>query len=162
MYRYLSLALVWFSWTVCSSKHLPNIIGAWISQECKIEIRDTSSKSINLIEIWYYKNDRCKVSINEDSIIFSKKSSDNGHQYINKVSLQFVNLTDSFLYLIPNNSKSQFRDYRNGTMKFTRQKYLIDQNFELEKIIFHSTGCFGNCPFLDIEIDSNKNIFLNG
>jgi len=31
----------------------------------------------------------------------------------------------------------------------------------LTKIIFHSSRCYGTCTTIDLEIDSNKNIFVN-
>lgn len=36
----------------------------------------------------------------------------------------------------------------------------IAQEIKFEKIIYHSSLCFGSCPVIDLQIDSNKNILL--
>ncbi|GEM_PF-3459926 len=33
--------------------------------------------------------------------------------------------------------------------------------FVFEKIIFHSSRCFGTCPRIDLEIDSNQNVYVS-
>jgi hypothetical protein len=33
--------------------------------------------------------------------------------------------------------------------------------FKLQKLIFHSSICYGTCPVIDLEIDSNRNISIN-
>lgn len=35
------------------------------------------------------------------------------------------------------------------------------QTIKLEKIIFHTSMCFGNCPVYHLEVDNNKNIKLS-
>lgn len=33
--------------------------------------------------------------------------------------------------------------------------------FSFEKIVFHTTQCFGSCPVVDMEIDSNRNVVVH-
>jgi hypothetical protein len=35
-----------------------------------------------------------------------------------------------------------------------------DKSFKFEKIIFHTTGCFGTCPTYNLEIDNDKTVKL--
>src|SRR5690606_11418717 len=35
-----------------------------------------------------------------------------------------------------------------------------DKTFKLEKIIFHSSSCFGNCPTYHLQLNSNKSFKL--
>lgn len=37
----------------------------------------------------------------------------------------------------------------------------ISDSIHLEKIVFHSSRCFGTCPQIDLEIDSNKNVYVS-
>jgi len=35
-----------------------------------------------------------------------------------------------------------------------------DKSFKFEKLIFHTTGCFGTCPTYNLEINKNKKVKL--
>ena len=41
------------------------------------------------------------------------------------------------------------------------QNKSLNPDLHLSKIVFHSSRCNGLCPKLDLEIDSNKNIFVS-
>jgi hypothetical protein len=34
------------------------------------------------------------------------------------------------------------------------------ETYKFEKLVFHATRCFGTCPAIDLQVDSNRNIFI--
>jgi hypothetical protein len=82
--------------------------------------------------------------------------------YIFKYNLVIIEQTDSTLTVKPSSklAKRLFKNRQN--IKFIKREYNIDTTISFEKIIYHSTDCFGSCPIIDLEIDSNKNIYFSG
>lgn len=81
--------------------------------------------------------------------------------------------TDKYDMLISDSAKSRLvlspvsdkaKDFFNNRNKieFLRAEYNIDKTIHLEKLIYHTTTCFGSCPVVDMEVDENKVIYLQG
>ncbi len=43
---------------------------------------------------------------------------------------------------------------------FIPQDSLADRTIAFERLIYHSTACFGWCPILDIAIDNSRNVYM--
>jgi len=74
-------------------------------------------------------------------------------------------LTDELLSIHPitNESNSILNNYytaKNNQLNLKRiqEKY----QYDIKRIGFYSTACFGHCPSMYLEIDSDRNIFFNG
>ena len=81
--------------------------------------------------------------------------------YIDRYDLIVVKITDSTLLLRPCSELSQKFYGSKSEIKFIKQEFLRDATIQFEKIIYHTTTCFGSCPEIDLEIDSNKKIYLS-
>src|ERR1017187_574579 len=163
MYRILILGLVLFSINTGYSQPKPKILGTWIAQECKLEINDTTQRKTNIIDLAYNTHDSCTISIFRDSIYLKKISVySSGETDTEIFNFKIIGLSDSFLYLVPGKENLRYTFYKDSLIKFTRKEVLLKKTINLEKIIFHSSICFGTCPVLHIEIDSNRQIFYNG
>jgi len=44
---------------------------------------------------------------------------------------------------------------------FSCKSAKVTNGFELTKIVYHTTRCFGWCPAIDMQLDSNKTIIVN-
>lgn len=71
-------------------------------------------------------------------------------QYTLKISQQ----TNSSLTLIPVSDEACAFFGNKGRLVFRKQAFSIDRNISFEKIVFHTTDCFGTCPVFHLEIDS--------
>jgi len=82
--------------------------------------------------------------------------------YINRYDLTIINQTDSTLTVKPSSklSKKFFND--RTTLAFIKQEFNTDKSIHFEKIIYHTTSCFGSCPTIDLEIDNKRNIYIDG
>ena len=74
-------------------------------------------------------------------------------------------LTDDFLSIHPitYESKSILNNYYTAknnqlNLKKIKEKY----HYDIKRVGFYSSACFGHCPSMYLEIDSDRNIFFNG
>jgi hypothetical protein len=91
-------------------------------------------------------------------------SSETNYQklYINRYDLVIVNKSDSTLTVRPSSKLSKKFFKNRTTLKFIKQESNKDKSIHFEKIIYHTTSCFGSCPTIDLEINKNRNIYLKG
>jgi hypothetical protein len=71
-----------------------------------------------------------------------------------------VNVTDSTLLARPC-LESEKAYSTTKEIEFSKQEFLRDRTIHFEKIVYHTTTCFGSCPEIDLEIDSNKRIYIH-
>lgn len=57
-------------------------------------------------------------------------------------------------------SRKFFDNKRN--LRFAKQELNKDKSIIFEKIIYHTTSCFGSCPGIELEIKNDKSIYLSG
>lgn len=46
-------------------------------------------------------------------------------------------------------------------LMFSCKSARVNKGFELTKIVYHTTRCFGWCPVIDMQLDSNKTLIVN-
>jgi hypothetical protein len=81
--------------------------------------------------------------------------------YIDKFDFRIYSVSDSFLTIRPISDKSIKLFQNRDTIRLIKQKYAIDSTIQFDRIIFHTTNCFGHCPIYHLEIDSEGNIRLH-
>ena len=139
-----------------------NLIGIWVSPTSAIGITDTLGKSSNYLWTWYGYNADHYFSLSHDSITFNPERGNDAPKFQGGIKCKILQNSDSFLYLLPLKDDAKQLLLSNSKLKFIRKEFLVDPSIKLEKIIFHSSPCFGRCPVFDVEIDSNMLIYFKG
>lgn len=138
------------------------LIGTWITPYDEvIKITDSNNNSEIFYSLSNGKQDLyiSELLIKNDTLDFqSQYYSDKSHTDL--YDLKIINLTDSFLIVQPVSELSRKYFNNQPVLKFTRQQYTIDKSIKLDKIIFHTTFCYGWCPTYHLQIDSNKQVKL--
>lgn len=147
---------------------LEDLIGKWITSENDfIEIRNTTNKydNSNYLVVKGVGNSRGKaVFLYGDTLSFQNRyyssETNNEELYIDSFNFKVVSITDSFLILNPicENSLTSFEERQN--IKFTKQNYAKFDSITFDKIIFHTTYCYGHCPEYHLEVDKSGNTRL--
>jgi hypothetical protein len=75
-------------------------------------------------------------------------------QYTLKISQQ----TDSSLTLVPVSDEACAFFGNKPRLFFRKQAFVVDRTLRFDKIVFHTTECFGTCSVFHMEIDSARQI----
>lgn len=133
--------------------------GVWLTTEgYYIIITDTTG----LVRKNTIKLPNLNIQARNDTLSFSyeaKYSSD--REFNGNYELKIVSLTDSFLTIAPISEKAK-QFYNNETTRFIRKEYLVDRSIKFQKIVFHTYACYGECPILNIQVDSSRHILWEG
>lgn len=143
------------------------IKGTWISaeQDC-IKIQDTLNKYYNSNTIGTIKGDASKdLFIYGDTLSFQSRyySSETNYEklYIERYDLKIISLTKKELIVEPISSLSKDLFHNRKRIELIKQEFNVDNTINFEKLIYHSTTCYGNCPRIEMEIDGDQNIYLS-
>ena len=71
-------------------------------------------------------------------------------------------MNDSILTIKPISKFSITFFGNDNSVTFKNQKLITDKNFELEKLVFHTSTCFGSCPVIHLEILKDGTFKLDG
>lgn len=142
--------------------------GTWISSSGDvIVINDTLNKYDN-------SNMLCTADKDEgmafyligDTLSFQKRyySSATIYEklYIDRYDLVVTKQTDTFLTLRPTSILSKKFFNKRANITFIKQEFNKDKARIFERIIYHTTSCFGSCPTIDLEINNDKSVYLKG
>jgi hypothetical protein len=142
--------------------------GTWVSSSQDVMvINDTLNKYDN-------SNMLCTADLDEgmafyligDTLSFQKRyySSAANYEklYVDRYDLVVTKQTDTSVTLRPTSilSKKFFNNRLNIT--FIKQEFNKDKSIIFERIIYHTTSCFGSCPTIDLEIRNDKSVYLKG
>jgi len=145
---------------------LSNLKGRWANKlNDFIEINDTSSNNFvyNYLEINGIGDDKY-LEIKKDTLSFQNRyyfSSNYERLIIERFDFLIMNLSDSFMVLSPISNYSLKIAKGEKLLHFIRQEYLEDNSINFEKIVFHTTFCYGACPTYHLEIDKIGNYKLH-
>jgi Domain of unknown function (DUF6438) len=82
-------------------------------------------------------------------------------EYIDRYDFKTLKVTDSILMVKPTSKLAKDFYQNREEIIFTRQKYAIDSSIIFQKVAFHTTLCYGECPVYNLEIDSSGLAKLN-
>lgn len=82
--------------------------------------------------------------------------------YVERYDLIVLKQTDTSLTVWPSSNLSKEFFNKRTNLTFIKQEFNKDRSISFEKIIYHTTSCFGSCPTIEIEIDNNRNVYLKG
>ncbi len=154
----LTLALFYNS----SFGQLEKLKGTWISEENElISIVENGNSSLKS----KINNDDFYLKITSDTLSFQSKyytSADNYKKMVvDRYDLKIINLNDCLLVVKPISKFSKAFFGLENTITFKNQKYINDKTFMFDKLVFHTSSCFGSCPIINLEITSDRNIKIN-
>ncbi|GGG32218.1 DUF6438 domain-containing protein [Bizionia arctica] len=144
-----------------SFSQIEELKGKWISEQNEaISIIDTLDSFNGIMSETKY--DYFLLKIKSDTLIFKPwhNSSDNNIQ--NRFELKLIDVNINSLTIQPISKLSIDFFKKEEPITFINQKQIIDKSFKFEKLIFHSSSCFGTCPIVDLEISSNRKLKLTG
>ena len=158
--RTLIIIIAFFSCTDCVGQ-FDKLKGTWVTpaQEVMV-IEDTVEfEQDNQLSNSQLKEKKFELFIFGDTLSFQDRYSPGPNydtSYVDRYDLKILSLTDSFVRVKPVSkfSKEFFRD--KAELMFKRQEFSIDDSLKFEKIVFHTTDCFGECNVYHLEVDSSK------
>jgi len=138
--------------------------GKWISDENEMisfnsEYDNQSSLTSKI------RSDDFYLEVNNDTLSFQSRyyTSDDDYKkmIVDKYDFKILKINDSLLTIKPI-SKFAITFFGNDNpIVFKNQKFITNKNFEFEKIIFHTSSCFGSCPVIHLEILKDGTFKLN-
>jgi hypothetical protein len=151
---------------ICTTAYgqLDKFKGTWVSSAQDVMIINDTIKSSMLCTI--DKDENMKLYLMGNTLSFQNKYSSSATNfekiYTDKYDLIILQQTDTSLTVSPSSkfSKKFFNNRDNIT--FIKQEFNRDQSIVFEKIVYHTTRCYGSCPTIDMEINNDKSIYLEG
>lgn len=139
--------------------------GNWVSDENEMisfnsEYANKSSLTSKI------RSDDFYLKVLSDTLSFQSRyytSADDYKKMItDRYDFKIQNLNDSILIIKPI-SKFSINFFGNDNpITFKNQNFIEDKSFEFEKLIFHTSACFGSCPVINLELLKNGTFKLNG
>jgi hypothetical protein len=80
--------------------------------------------------------------------------------YIDRYDLKIISCTEKSIVIRPVSDLSQSFFGHETEMTFTKQPFLKDDLIDFEKVIFHTSRCFGTCPIYHLQIDNKRQVKL--
>lgn len=142
--------------------------GTWISSfQDVIVINDTLNRYDNSNMLCTeVKDEGMAFYLIGDTLSFQKRycfSATNYEKlYIDRYDLFVTKQTDTSLTLRPTSSLSKKFFNNRANITFIKQEFNRDKSILFEKIIYHTTSCYGSCPTIDLEIKKDKSVYLKG
>lgn len=136
--------------------------GVWISKDNDVIKIDEEGQRSNILST-DEEQEHLNVKTSKDSLSFYtqyiKLGSDKS--YISYYNFYIKEKTNSKLTLIPTSQLSKDFFKNKKEIILTKQEFNFDKSISFEKLIYHTTSCYGSCSTIDLEIDNNKNIFIH-
>lgn len=168
MKRCLSVLFLVISSSLFSQFQLTALKGVWVSKNADlIAVKNISNDFEDENTIGKgSKEVKLDVYLRGDVLSFQKKyytvESNFEKEMIDSFDLKIISQNSKSVVLKPN-SKSAVSFFKTKKkITFTKQEFLVDTTIIFQKIVFHTTGCYGACPIIDLEINKEKEIYLNG
>ncbi len=142
--------------------------GTWISSARDVMvINATLNKYDNSSRICTWGKDEGMIFyLIGDTLSFQKQyySSATNYEklYVDKYDLVVTKQTDTSLTVSPTSILSKEFFNKRANITFIKQEFNKDKSIVFEKIIYHTTSCFGSCPTIDLEIRNDKSLYLKG
>jgi hypothetical protein len=163
--RYLLLSTLLLIKVGVISAQLSNLKGTWITDESElILINDTASLDAGNYLATKNNEKNFLLFLHGDTLSFQEHYTTSADKFkevhIKKYDLKFNRVGDSLLIIKPASDLAFDLFDKKPTLSFTRKKFIADTSIHFEKIIFHTTSCFGSCSTYHLQVDNQKKIKL--
>jgi len=164
----LKTLLIISTFLICTRSYsqLDRLKGIWITpaQEL-IQIADTGDlKNANYLSNSKLSDENFELYIYGDTFSFQKRyySSATNYEklYVDRYDLKVIKSSDTSFVARPVSSFSKKFFQDKPELTFTKQEFAIDTAIKFDKIIFHTTECFGTCPVYHLQVDKSKKVKL--
>lgn len=157
----LTLLLFLLMGILCSGQ-TKKIKGNWISADQEfMSIVDTAGNYNTLLNRDLL-DEQFFLFIYGDTLSFQSHYTSSAENFTvehnDRYDLKILSFTDSFLTVSPATALAKYFFYNKSIIRFMRQEYDVDTAFRFEKLVYHTTECFGSCPIIDLELNSNRQI----
>lgn len=150
---------------ISSYGQVDKLRGVWITPEQDLILIDDTAETSNELVNRLLEDRINYLSIYNDTLSFQKRyygsMEENAKLIVDKYDLKIISNSDTDLIVQPVSTLSEVFFQNRLLLVFRRQEFAIDTTIDFEKIIYHTTECFGPCPTIDLEIDNNRNIYIN-
>ncbi|WP_166968108.1 DUF6438 domain-containing protein [Yeosuana marina] len=139
--------------------------GKWISDENEMisfnsEYDNKSSLTSKI------RSDDFYLEVFNDTLSFQSRyytSADDYKKMItDRYDFKIQKMTDSILTIKPISKFSISFFGNDNPVTFKNQRFIKDKNFKFEKLVFHTSTCFGSCPVIHLEILKDGTFKLDG
>lgn len=159
------LLLLIFFISFSSFAQLNILKGNWISDDHEtISINDTISMSNSLINNDLVIED-FYLQIKTDTLSFQQNYYDRANDEVTLKRTLFdfkiIESNDSLLFLKPVTENAQNFFKKSTVIKFKRQDFIKKSDIKFEKLVLHTSTCYGSCPIIHLQITSDRKIKLN-
>jgi hypothetical protein len=76
-------------------------------------------------------------------------------QHVDRYDLKIIKFTDSLLVVSPASDFSKNYFGNQQQLRFRRQDHIIDTTLHFEKIVFHTTQCYGTCNVYHLQVEQS-------
>jgi hypothetical protein len=141
--------------------------GAWITpqQELITIVENYSSSRENYLSNTDLEDKHFRLFVIKDTLSFQRHYTSSRTQFktqhVDRYDLKLLRLTDSVLEVEPASSFSKEFFKGKNRLTFIRQEYTADTSLKIEKIVYHTTRCYGTCGIYHMEIDSTGSFKLH-
>jgi hypothetical protein len=153
--------LITLIWTT-SYGQLNKLEGTWITSLNDVVIIDSTknehgnSSTLSTVA----RNKSTTVYLVGDTLSFQERLYST-KEYEDRFDLLIADQTDSTLTLVPISELSKKFYNNRASLKFVKQEYNVDSTILFERLVFNSTLHYGACPIINLEIDREKNVYVN-
>lgn len=176
IYKYLFVFFIGF--LSCSQKNTKNsstikqkIKGNWSvenfegNQRVRSFVFSFEDSTCSYLYPWgtYFKYWIKDDTINIKKRISNSKNNINKDQLIYQFLIDSVSVKELILKPITDKTKAFFKDYKNKKPDIIQLTKIEEKyNYEIERIGFYSSICYGTCPSMYLEIDKLGNVLFKG
>lgn len=158
------LLIIIFFFSYSGFGQIEKLKGNWISEENEMIFIVDTLKSENIL-IGKNGNDNFYLEIFSDTLSFQSRyytSADNNKKlHTKRFDIIIIELNDSLLIAKPSSTLSENFFGTKSSITFKNQKHITDKNFVFDKLIFHTSTCFGSCKVIHFELLADKSIKLS-
>jgi hypothetical protein len=160
---FISSFLIWTS----SYGQIDKYKGIWITPTQELmQIEGTGDlKNGNYLSNSKLSDENFELYIYGDTLSFQKRyySSATNYEklYVDRYDLKIIKSNDTSFVVRPVSSFSKKFFQGKQKLTFTKQEFTVDKSINFDKIIFHTTECFGTCSVYHLEVDNSKKARLH-
>jgi hypothetical protein len=141
--------------------------GSWITSanELLLITDTTGGRYDNYFSNAQFTDEHFRLFILGDTLSFRKTYTSSRTnfkvQHVDRYDLKISSLTDSLLTVSPASEFSKKFFNEQEQLRFRRQDHITDSSLHFEKIVFHTSKCYGTCNVYHLQVEQSGAFKLN-